>query len=107
MPFCATVIDAWKATADEPEAEVFNQKAVFYRSMLPELADGDLNMTVTRAFMRFLADSPMQKDSFIEWLYHARWLAAREPRMFALLSAEFPNPNLKVVAQARWLQIEK
>lgn len=99
-------LDAWKATADESEAEVFNQKAVFFRSMMRVVTDNELNMTVVRAFMRFLADSPMQKDSLIEWLLHARWLADRDWRTFALLTGEFPNPNLKVLAQAKWSGIE-
>lgn len=94
-------LDSWKASAEETESEVFNLKTVFYRTMIPEVDDPQMKVVVIRAFMRYLAASPMQKDSFIEWLYHAKWLATKEPEIFNELGTEFPNPNFKVMLAAR------
>lgn len=94
-------LDSWKASAEETDSEVFNQKTVFYRVMIPEVADTELKVVVTRSFMRYLAGSPMQKDSFIEWIYHARWVAAKYPELFKGLEEDFPNPNFKVMLEAK------
>jgi hypothetical protein len=94
-------LDSWKSSADESEAEVFNQKTVFYRVMLPEVDDPQMRMTVARAFMRYLAGSAMQKESFIEWLYHAKGLAAKQPELFTELASEFPNPNFNVMVAVK------
>lgn len=95
------LLDSWKAGDGETDAEVFNQKAVWYRTMIPEVSDAKPKLTVIRAFMRYLAGAAIQKDSFIEWHYHTRWLAKTEPTLFATLSEEFPNPNFKVIVAAK------
>jgi len=89
-------LDSWKASDNEPEREVFNQKCIIYRAMSGEV-DGPIKKAVLRAFLRYLAASPIQRDSFIEWLYHARWIANNNASLFLGLTDEFPNPNLKVM----------
>lgn len=100
------LLDSWKASPDESEAEVFNQKTVFYRTMTPEVGDTQMKTVVVRAFMRYLAGSSMQKDSFIEWLVHARWLAAKEPELFRQIASEVPNHNFNVMLSAKKLLAE-
>ncbi len=96
-------LDSWKASAEETESEVFNPKTVFYGSMIPEVADPEMKAAVMRAFMRYLAGSPMQKDSFIEWFYYTRWLTGKDPAMFDELAPDFPNPNFKVMRATKKL----
>jgi hypothetical protein len=91
------LLDSWKAAGDETESEVFNQKVVFYRSLVQEASEPELKLNVTRAFMRFLAGAPMQKESFIEWLVHVKWVAIHDPARFKQMADEFPNTNFKVL----------
>ena len=93
-------LDSWKASPDETEAEVFNQKAVFYEGVVFEVTDTELKKVVIRAFMRCLDRSPMQKESFIEWLFYQRRFASKNNAEFNELAPEFPNPNFKVIVAA-------
>lgn len=91
-------LDSWKSDENESESEVFNQKAVFFRVLLPEIDDATMRQSVSRAFMRFLSNSNMQKESFIEWLYHARWFASEQKVAFESIAGEFPNANFNVIS---------
>ncbi len=90
-------LEKWVPTADEPEVDVFAQKCVSYRSLTREVPDGPLRATVIRAFLRYLANSPMQKNSFIEWLYHAKWFVEEYPVLFKEVARDFPNANFEVL----------
>ena len=95
------LLDSWKATADEPEVEVFNQKTLWYRALIREIAEPELQTNAMRAYMRYLSESPIQKESFIEWFYHARWAVEKYPDMFKKMAEEFPSPNFKTMVVAK------
>ena len=61
------------------------------------IGPGDLRKAVARKYIRLLAGSKLQKESFIEWRF---WIADAE-RMasdsFDEIAGEFPNSNLKVI----------
>jgi hypothetical protein len=69
--------------------------------LIGEIKEPEIRLVATRAYMRYLATSPMQKESFIEWFYQARWGVEKYPDLFKELAEEFPNPNLKVMVSAR------
>lgn len=96
-------LDLWVATDNETEAEVFSQKAMFYDVIVQEVGDQELKATVIRAFLRYLANSPMQRTSFIEWQYNLRRVADKNPEMFKQLLPDFPNPNFRVMVAAKKL----
>ncbi|MFT3745885.1 MAG: hypothetical protein QM785_16550 [Pyrinomonadaceae bacterium] len=95
------LLDSWKATADEPEREVFNLKAGWYGDVIDQVEEPAVKLIVIRAFLRYLAGSPMQKDSFIEWLLYAKGTAAKFPDEFKNIVGEFPNPNFKVMIDSK------
>ena len=86
----------WEPEINEPEADVFAEKCVYYRSIAGEVPEGKLRETVMRAFLRYLNGSSMLKMSFIEWLYHAKWLAEKYPVLFNDVVRDFPNANFDV-----------
>lgn len=99
-------LDSWKESDEESEIEVFNQKCVAYRALTAEVAPGPLKTIVLRRFVRYLADSPVQKQSFIEWLNHVSWLIRLEPRLFSTLCREIPNLNFRVLTDMQTIRIK-
>jgi len=95
------LLDSWKATVDEPESEVFNMKALWFQSLIREVKEREVQVRVLRAYMRYLAASPMQKESFIEWSIRAGWAAENFPELFKELADEFPNANFRVMVAAK------
>ncbi len=91
------LLDSWKASVDESDAEVFNQKTLWYQDLISQVKDPVVELAATRALLRCLASSTVQKDSFIEWLVHVKWAAIHNPTLFKQLADEFPNPNFKVL----------
>ncbi len=95
------LLDSWKVTDDEPEIEVFNQKTIWYQALIREIAEPEIQATAMRAYMRYLSGSPIQKNSFIEWFFHARWAVEKYPDLFKEMVEEFPNSNFKAMVATR------
>ncbi|MEQ1644119.1 MAG: hypothetical protein ABL959_11800 [Pyrinomonadaceae bacterium] len=94
-------LDSWNASDDETESEIFNQKCVLYRTLVGLVPDGKAKKSIVRSYMRFLANSPTQKQSFIEWMNHAKWLSSKNNLLFAELTGELPNPNFNLIVETK------
>ncbi len=96
-------LEAWKASDNETESEVFNQKCVLFRTLVGIIPDGTLKKSVFRSFMRFLGNSSLQKESFIEWLNHVRWLSSANAVLFNELASESPNQHFRLIVDTKRL----
>ncbi|CAN5388213.1 hypothetical protein BH10ACI2_BH10ACI2_19230 [soil metagenome] len=94
---------SFEGTDSETESELLFLKAAFVGRVIHGVNPGDLRKSIVRKYIRLLAASNLQKTSFIEWRF---WIADAErmaPESFYLIAAEFPNPNLKLMANAKKL----
>ncbi len=94
---------SFEGTDNETEGELLFLKAAFVGRMISGINPGELRKSVVRKYIRLVAGSRLQKTSFIEWRF---WIADTErmaPESFYEIAAEFPNPNLKVMAAANKL----
>lgn len=99
-------LDSWRASDDEPESDVFNQKAVLYRTLLRMISESAaIKKSVFRSYVRFLNGSPMQKENFIEWYLHVSQLVTSEPKLFDEMVSEVPNSSFRLMAQLKRLGI--
>ncbi len=94
---------SFEGTDNETEGEMLFLKAAFVDGMISGISPGEVRKSIVRKFLRLVAGSRLQKTSFIEWRF---WIANAEhdaPEYFYEIAAEFPNPNLKVMAAAKKL----
>ena len=94
-------LDSWTSSDNETDSEVFNQKAVLLRTLYDSVHERKLREVWMGSFVKFLDRSAMQKQGLIEWLLHARWLANKEPEMFAATAGSSNSPNLRLLVSAK------
>ncbi len=94
-------IESGNADENETESGVFNQKSVIYRTLIGLIPEGSLRDDAIRSFLRFLHGSRLQTDNFIEWYLHVKWLAAKYPEPFFLISSDVPNPIFQLMNDLR------
>ena len=90
-------LNDWRTSDDESESDLFNQKSVLLRTLYEDVPDGKLREALTENFVKLLESSPIQKQSFGEWLFHARWLASKDKELFAKTAANSASPNLRLL----------
>jgi hypothetical protein len=61
---------AWKAGAEESEADYFHQRCLFYESLVELTPPGAIRDSVSAAFLSYLSGAAIQRDSPAEWLSH-------------------------------------
>ena len=67
----------WNGKQEKSEADYFHQKSVLYRALLDILPAGPQRREVLGAYVLFLKDNYVQRDSRIEWFLHANNLIER------------------------------
>jgi hypothetical protein len=87
----------------ETEGELLFIKAAMLGGMLSGIGPSDLRKSIVRRHLRLLANSRLQKTSFIEWHQWIQDARRWAPDSFDEIAAEFPNPNLKVMLAAKRL----
>lgn len=94
-------LDGWNSSEKESESDVFNQKCVLYRVLIGIIPNAKLKRNVIRQYMRFLAGSPTQNESFIEWFFHVRNLYSGHAEIFKDLVRELPNTHFRLLDDFR------
>ena len=93
-------LQSWSASDTETESDVFNQKCVLFRTLIGVIPDANLKKSVTRGYLRYLANSPLQKENFIEWFLHVRWQVTTNREAFVELAQDYPNMQFRVLVEA-------
>jgi hypothetical protein len=65
---------AWESGHEKSEADFFHQKAVLFSGLIELIPPGDLRDRVLHSFLDFLRQNRMQRESRVEWFFHARQL---------------------------------
>lgn len=95
---------AYDGTDGESEAVLLSFKSSFLSAfVIDAVGPGELRKSMVRKYLRLLVGSPLQKTSFIEWLFWINMMERADPEDVAEIAEEFPNPNLKVLAAAKKL----
>ena len=92
-----------EGTDNETEAEMLFLKSGFVGGMVSGISPGELRKSIVRKYVRILANSPLQKTSFIEWRFWITDMERTAPESIYEMAAEFPNPNFKVMVAAKKL----
>lgn len=76
-------LEAWSAREEKSEADYFHQKCVLLTRLLELLpADDSMREGILGSFVAFLSDSPIYRESRIEWFQHVhdliRWARSRQ-----------------------------
>ena len=90
-------LNDWQSNDGESESDIFNQKSVLFRMAYDFTPEGKLREYLTLNFVKLLESSIVQKQSFIEWLVHARWLGNEDRDVFAKAVSNSPSPNLRLL----------
>src|SRR5262245_51229451 len=70
-------MDAWKPQHENSEADYFHQKSVLFMSLVELTPPGDMRERGLGEYANFCRQNRFQRDSFIEWFFHARMLVLR------------------------------
>lgn len=94
-------LSSWNPSDDETESSVFNQKCVLFGSLASTVPEGKMRRSVVGTYLRYLSNSPLQKESYIEWLYFTRRVASGFPDLFEQIAPELHNPSFAVMIAAK------
>ena len=92
---------SFEGSDGETETEMLFLKGGFVGGMMSGISPGELRNSIVRKYLRLIANSRLQKTSFIEWQF---WIADAErmaPEVFYEIASEFPSANLRVMATAK------
>jgi hypothetical protein len=94
---------SWEGENGETDREVLMVRAGLFLGLLEDVSVPDLRKTLVRKYLTVLADSPVQRSSFIEWSVFVVELQEKSPELVKELVREFSNPNLKVMVESKTL----
>ncbi len=92
---------AFEGTENETEGELLFLKSAFIGGTVSGIGAGELRTSIVRKYLHLLANSPLQKTSFIQWRACIAQIEQLAPDSFYELASEFPNPNLKLIVAAK------
>lgn len=81
----------------ESDGEVLFIKVALVGAVLSRVKEGELRDSVLRRFIRLLANSPLQRTSFIDWYAWVMEARQMSGAAFNQIASEFPNSNLKLI----------
>jgi hypothetical protein len=94
---------SWEGENEESESSTFMVRTGMFLGMLESIEAENLRRSAIKRYLGMLAASNLQKEDFIEWYFFANQIQKFSPDLFAELVPEFPNSNLKVMAEVKKL----
>lgn len=97
------LMDSWRAAPEETEPDFYHQRAILYQALIDVTPPGQTHDNLVRNFVSFVANSNLQREAPVEWLYHTLDLLDRlqSPGGREVLLGELAgsgNPALALVA---------
>jgi hypothetical protein len=101
---------SWKPGPEESEADHFNQRCLFYESLIDLTPPGGIRDNLSAAFLSFLSGAALQRVSPAEWLSHGLDVLTRlrlsgdsDSGRLAEVFARSGNPALMLTARLEQL----